>query len=69
MGDPAKVCMTLGKRDHMHFDNADATVTATSQMIYGAVRWISAASLVQRKCPCARCSVGDFGSRGRVSSL
>lgn len=35
---PAKVFATLGKHDQVHFDNTDATMAATSQMICDALR-------------------------------
>lgn len=41
--------MTLGKCGHMHFGSSDAMVAATSQMIYDALRWMCAASVVVRE--------------------
>lgn len=46
---PAKVDLTLGARGHKHFDNSDARVAATSQMIHDALRWPRAASVLQRE--------------------
>lgn len=68
-----KAYMTLGKRDHTHFDNSGATIAETPQMIYDALRWTCAASVMpsrggqnsyhiagcERKCPCGACAGSD----------
>lgn len=38
---PTKVYATVGKRDHMHFDNSEASISMPSLIIYDTLRSIS----------------------------
>lgn len=59
---PTKLYPRLNKRDHVHFDASDATITALFQKFRAVVKWTCAASV-------ARSEVDQAVSKLRLSDV